>query len=149
MKVPNGFPKTIYEIGDSAMFLAAFVAEPSRHTVAHISHLLATENPEEDWEEKKAFKGDGQLSMADGGTNPSQEVMERKGTEVDPRLDHGDKKIPKKVTDKDIAAVTNNKQLNERLYNFYAKKASQLPKAEPVILKKYDQTILKELKVIP
>jgi hypothetical protein len=138
------FPNTIDRYPRSALFLGAFLAEPSRHTVANITHILATRNPRPDFFGKQAYQAEGQLSMTGGGTNPSD--IEGKGKKVDTRLDHGGKLVPQKVTDKDIASVRQDKGLDRQLYKVYKTNYAKLPGSEEQILTGMAGKILKRMK---
>ena len=121
----NGHPN-LYDI-ELTLFLAAMVAEPSRYRVAHITNLLAINNP--DGQDEKPYTKDGVLPMSQGGSDPSD--VEGKGKKVDKRLDHGDKKTPKRVTDKDLKSVKNNESLRKDLLTLYKNtknKESVVPK---------------------
>lgn len=82
-----------------AMFLASMVAEPSRYSVAHITNLLAVDNPTPG--SGSAFD---RLAMTRGGTDPKA----GRNVVTDPGLEGArapDKDAPRRVTDRDLAIV--------------------------------------------
>lgn len=107
------YPNNIQENSFSALFLAAMIAEPTRHTTAYITHILSLLNTDNDQIDKPAFAanrddGDknGALTMTRGGSDPKPENMD-KNRNIQDTIQTNAKL--------DIQSIKRNIQLNRKL----------------------------------
>jgi hypothetical protein len=91
----------------TAMLIASLAAEPFRYSPSHITNLIMFNNYED--RNKPAFDV---MAMTTGGTDPRSS----KNIEKDPKKKGT---VPKKVRERQISIVKNDRQLYQRLENYY------------------------------
>ena len=116
------FPNNITHNKKHTIFIASVVAEPSRHSVAHITNMLLLDEKNKVPEDKKSENIYEHLPMTQGDSDPNPNASDKKPS--DPNLDSGH--TPKIVTDRDLAAVkNNNSELNQQLKLYFDSNKAQ------------------------
>lgn len=100
-------------VNDTAILIASVAAEPFRYGPAHITNLIALNNPAN--MNQAAF---GIMAMTTGGTDPTSS----KNVPKDPQ---GKGTVPQKVRGRQIAIVKNDTNLYSKLEGYYTKNSSK------------------------
>ncbi|MEH2354725.1 eCIS core domain-containing protein [Nostoc sp.] len=100
-------------VNDTAILIASIAAEPFRYGPAHITNLIALNNPAN--MNQAAF---GIMAMTTGGTDPTSS----KNVPKDPQ---GKGTVPQKVRGRQIAIVKNDTNLYSKLEGYYTKNSSK------------------------
>ncbi|BCL35121.1 DUF4157 domain-containing protein [Nostoc sp. MS1] len=135
----KNFPSSITGTSNQeTVFVASVVAEPSRHSVAHITNMLSLD------ERSKGFKDENEnvfqhLSMSQAESDPNPRDV--KPEELDSRLNHEGKRAI--VTSRDLSAV---KDKNPKLYQDLRKLfADHKSDKDESIVSKFSDAIIKYL----
>ncbi|MEA5602722.1 eCIS core domain-containing protein [Nostoc sp. UHCC 0252] len=100
-------------VQDTAILIASVAAEPFRYGPAHITNLIALNNPAN--MNQAAF---GIMAMTTGGTDPTSS----KNVPKDPQ---GKGTVPQKVRGRQIAIVKNDTNLYSKLERYYTRNSSK------------------------
>ncbi|BAY64740.1 hypothetical protein NIES22_48400 [Calothrix brevissima NIES-22] len=135
----KNFPNSIAGTSNQeTVFVASVVAEPSRHSVAHITNMLSLDERSEGFkdENENVFQ---HLSMSQAESDPNP--REVKPEELDSRLNNEGKRAI--VTNRDLSAVKDkNPQLHQNLRKLFEDHKSD---KDDSIVSKFSDAIIKYL----